>query len=388
MNFQSLAFGHIQTHFSTYRPTYLRLIFPVLVFALFATSETRHIVTGVLSDAFFQVAVFVAATLAVYHSVKHLSKHRLTHLKPLIKRYQIPSAAILGALPGCGGAIIVVTQFIRGQSNFGAIVAVLTATMGDAAFLLLATKPSDGLIIMALGVIVGTLSGYLVQRLHGKDFLMPSAAQIAHHIQCKPKQKSARMLWQWLLVPGLIIGLLMAFQLDVNQLLGLSEGTIEWIGALCAFVALSLWSLSSKGDSYQAIVSEDEKSEDSSWLNDVAHDTNFVLAWVIAAFLLFELLVVFTGINLGEWLSFVPILAPFIAVVIGLLPGCGPQIIVTSLYIEGHVPFSAQIGNAISNDGDALFPAIALAPKAALVATLYSAIPAIVVAYSYFFLFE
>ena len=48
----------------------------------------------------------------------------------------------------------------------------------------------------------------------------------------------------------------------------------------------------------------------------------------------------------------------------------------------------AEIGNAISNDGDALFPAIALAPKAAIIATLYSAIPAFIFAYGYMFLFE
>ena len=51
-------------------------------------------------------------------------------------------------------------------------------------------------------------------------------------------------------------------------------------------------------------------------------------------------------------------------------------------------PFSAEIGNAISNDGDALFPAIAMAPKAAVIATIYSAIPALIVAYGYYWLFE
>jgi hypothetical protein len=42
----------------------------------------------------------------------------------------------------------------------------------------------------------------------------------------------------------------------------------------------------------------------------------------------------------------------------------------------------------MSNDGDALFPAIALAPKMAIVATFYSAIPAVIVAYSYWYFFE
>jgi hypothetical protein len=58
------------------------------------------------------------------------------------------------------------------------------------------------------------------------------------------------------------------------------------------------------------------------------------------------------------------------------------------MYLSGIVPLSAQIGNAISNDGDALFPAIAIAPKVAIVATLYSAVPAVILAYAWLFWME
>jgi hypothetical protein len=60
--------------------------------------------------------------------------------------------------------------------------------------------------------------------------------------------------------------------------------------------------------------------------------------------------------------------------------------LVATLYLNGVLPFAALIGNAISNDGDALFPAIALNPRAALIATGYSAIPALVVAYGFYIL--
>jgi hypothetical protein len=58
------------------------------------------------------------------------------------------------------------------------------------------------------------------------------------------------------------------------------------------------------------------------------------------------------------------------------------------MYLAGLIPLSAQIGNTISNDGDALFPAIAISPRVAIVATLYSTIPALILAYGWFFLFE
>ena len=70
------------------------------------------------------------------------------------KNFHVPIASFLGAIPGCGGAIIVVTQYIQGRISFGSLVAVLTATMGDAAFLILAMEPSTGLLIFVLGLIL------------------------------------------------------------------------------------------------------------------------------------------------------------------------------------------------------------------------------------------
>ena len=74
---------------------------------------------------------------------------------------------------------------------------------------------------------------------------------------------------------------------------------------------------------------------------------------------------------------------PLLGALVGLIPGCGPQVVVATLYTHGVIPFSALLANAVSNDGDALFPAIALAPKAAVMATLYSTIPALIAAYGF-----
>ena len=117
-------------------------------------------------------------------------------------------------------------------------------------------------------------------------------------------------------------------------------------------------------------------------------DTNFVTGWVILAFLAFELSVHFSNIDLSIIFNTYLYFVPLISILIGLLPGCGPQILVTTMYLSGVIPLSAQLGNAISNDGDALFPAIAVHPKAALIATLYSSIPAFIISYLYLFIFE
>ena len=117
-------------------------------------------------------------------------------------------------------------------------------------------------------------------------------------------------------------------------------------------------------------------------------DTNFVTVWVIFAYLVFELSVYFLGIDLKTVFDGWVLFTPMIAILLGFLPGCGPQVLVTTMYLSGIIPLSAQIGNALSNDGDALFPAIAIAPKVAVVATLYSAVPAVILAYGWMFWME
>ncbi|WP_027251421.1 putative manganese transporter [Photobacterium halotolerans] len=374
-----------------------RLVLPVLLVAMLAAPATRELTVSVLADAFWQVAAYVAITLALYHWLSERLNHQSAFTLRLknSRRYQVVFASVMGALPGCGGAIIVITQFVRGQLSFGSVVAVLTATMGDAAFLLLAAKPSTGLFIISIGLVVGMLSGWLVDTLHGSAFLQPQHSE-ATAACCRatssgyqvPAVRWQGTFWQWLLIPSAVIALMGSFQLNTDALLHLPEGSITVLGAFFALVAMLLWSLSRDIQGYQDAVSEDPKSDKASLFQRVAQDTNFVTTWVISAFLCFEVAIKLTGWDIAASLSHWSAALPLAGVLIGLIPGCGPQILITSFYLHGAIPISAQLGNALSNDGDALFPAIALAPKAALIATLYSSLPALFVAYSYYYFFE
>lgn len=378
-----------------------RLLLPITLLALVGAEATREITVTTLSDAFWAVSTYVAFTLVIYHYLSNImgKTNRITALYNKSRTNQVVFSSLLGALPGCGGAIVVTTQYISGKVGFGSVVAVLTATMGDAAFLLIAAQPKVGFGVMALGVVVGAISGIVVNALHKDDFLRPETQDKQQDQKSENSEQNTSCLqvkainlqgvfWKWVLIPATVIALLGSFQVDINQLFHLPQHSIEWIGAILAIGSMMLWSLTKEISDYQSTVSEDNKCVSSHPMQKAAQDTNFVSAWVIVAFLIFELTTYFSGINLqtvflgyGMWM-------PLIGLAIGLLPGCGPQILVTSLYLSGAMPMSAQLSNAISNDGDALFPAIALAPKAAMVATFYSAVPAFVVGYGYYFLFE
>lgn len=377
-------------------PAYRRLVVPVIVSVFLALPSTRELTLNVMSDAFWQVAVFVAMTLAAYHLISQKVSAILSDRNILIsERWKIVFAALMGVIPGCGGAIIIITQFVSGSMSFAAVVAVLTATMGDAAFLLLAAEPATGGLVIGISATMGILSGLIVQIIHGKEYLSSTRANSGDGTNCRswsPKQskriKSQGFLWQWLILPGAVVGLVMAAQQDIETTLFISDNSIRLVGALIALVFIVLWATTTEIKDYESIVAEDKKSTNSKTFQRVALDTNFVTSWVVIAFLTFELLVFFTGLNLQILFASIPAAMPFFGVIVGMIPGCGPQIITTSLYLSGAIPLSAQIGNAISNDGDALFPAIALSPKVAIIATLYSSVPAFIAAYGYFLVFE
>ncbi len=353
----------------------------LLLSLVFQGGEFGDVIRSSMIDAYIQVSVFVGFTLFVFIGLDSLTKFDVKNFLAKTQKFHVGIAAFLGAIPGCGGAIIVVTQYIQGRISFGSLVAVLTATMGDAAFLILAIEPTTGLLIFGIGIIVGSISGYIIDFIHGIDF-MQSETKIKVEFEKINKTfvSNFNFFWLFLFIPGFILGILVAFQIEFVS--PAYNSLLVFIASAGAILSIFMWSLNPLSD-FQCST---DKSR--GLLSRVVDTTNFVTTWVISGFLVFEIFMYFTSLDLkiffDLWLPFVPL----VAILFGFLPGCGPQVVVATFYLNGYIPLSAELGNAISNDGDALFPAIALAPKAAILATLYSAIPALVVAYGYFYLFE
>jgi len=383
-----------------------RLLVIAALFALmFGSRELRPLIFQAMSDAYLQVTVFVAATLALVYLFERALKFDLGLAMSNARMWQSPIASFLGALPGCGGAIIVVTQYTRGYVTFGSIVAVLIATMGDAAFLLIAREPMTGLMMMATGLVVGTISGWIIDAIHGPDFMRPaepvamdevtSADAVGSAARSGAGPESGEMdldkvlsrVWVAMVIPATVLGLMIAMRVPTDSLFGpLSKySPTLWVGVIGAALCLIMWATAPRQNSHAgATVGSCRMSIG----QRVIADTNFVTGWVVLGFLVYGIGVHVAGAGIETWLKVWAPFVPLAAIAVGFIPGCGPQIVVTTLYLAGAIPLSAQLGNAISNDGDALFPAIALAPRVAFWATIYSTVPALIIGYGYFFLFE
>ena len=340
----------------------------LLVYSVFP-GDLGEVTRTSLFDAYIQVTVFVAATLLLFFSLEHFYKIDIGILMKKGDTWQVPMASLLGALPGCGGAVVVITAFARGNIRLGAMVAALIATMGDAAFLLLAKEPTTYLKLMSISIFAAVISGWTVDRFHRGELY---SSEIKHFEKIGiGKLRTRDKLFMAFAAPGLFLGIIQLAQVDINNF-GI---LVTILGLLGAFLSISVWVLSP----INAVSSSDDHPFTRS-----SEETSFVTVWVIAGFLAYEYAYAFFGLDLEVLAEAAWIFLPILAILVGFIPGCGPQVLVTTLYLNGIIPFAALIGNAISNDGDALFPAIALTPRMAVIATLYSGIPALII--SYFFL--
>lgn len=357
--------------FGTLRPKRLLVAAALVLLAAFP-GELGTLTRDLLTDAYVQVSVFVAATLLLFYGSERVFKFDLGETLHNAKGLQVPLAAVLGATPGCGGAVVVVAAYSSGNVRFGAVVAALTATMGDAAFLLIATRPDAAAVVLPVSLAAGILTGWLCDRFNAGDI----SAQTHQNTQLAPRIGKLRLRDIAYLIPaapGLVVGAAQLAQVEIGAIFGIP---VLWIAMVGTALGLFIWATSP----LHAMTHTKDAP-----LTRMAEETSFISIWVIAAYLAYDYAAVYAGLDIETWFSTIAPLLPLIAIVMGFVPGCGPQVLVTTLYINGALPFAALMGNAISNDGDALFPAIALNPKAAVLATVYSALPALLVAYGFYF---
>ncbi len=404
-------------------------------------NDLFDIILSTAENAFLQVGVFVGAVLLLFGFINYKRQGKFVESLERNKPWQPVFGSLLGLSPGCGGAIFVMPLYLKKTVSFGAVVATLIATMGDSAFVLMATHPKEYLLVSVVSLAVAVITGYLVDKLNldknykkrhekiktklapmGKnhseleanlvnkgihkekmqhiahqegdmvDLFFHHGKQVAEEIRWANvfTHKYAYKIFWGLVIVGIVLGIAMLFQVDVNTNFGIPYiGMIFGItGTVFSIVYMFVNKKVVKNDCY---IEEEQKIFSlKETLIHSAEDTAFVNTWVFVAYLVYEVIVYALGgeVVVKEWMTSTGITTVFIGALIGLIPGCGPQIIFVSLYAKGMIPFAALLANAISQDGDALFPLLAIDKKSSLIATIITTIPALIVGVAVYLIFN
>ena len=383
-------------------------------------SEAVEVVILSMRDAFLAVTVFVAAMVFLFSWLQYATSGKFVDYIKRNKKFQPVIGALMGLTPGCGGAIVVMPMFARGYVTYGTVVATLIATLGDAAFVLIGAAITDSsfiapvIAVHVISFIVGITWGYLID-LTGTTPRTPFGrfgkskvgsfeeeqieednidSTIASMPRETPDGIGYKILHQgytvWWIVT--LIGLVFAVLLlvwagqDPDYELKLSlnpltlDGFITWIGLLGTTFSVILYIAQKNwfADDTEATIGDKLHSMRETMVHS-ASETAFVTFWVMIAYLVFEFSMLLSGVGEDDMAKYGDgIFAVLVASTIGLIPGCGPQIIAITAYTKDMISFPALTANAISQDGDALFPLLVRHKSASLWATIHTTIPAVI----------
>ena len=393
-----------------------------------SAGEIFEIIVISMRDAFLAVTVFVAAMVLLFSWLQYITAGRFVSWIRENKRLQPAIGALMGLTPGCGGAIIVMPMYARGYVTYGTVIATLIATLGDAAFVLIGAVFQDSAFITPViavhntSFIVGVVWGYGVDSLEvtpssplgrlgpklGSE--EPLGEEVAREMEGRdsviedmprevPDGLGYRIIHQgyrvWWIVTAvglcLAILLLIWYAQDPEYAPELvwdpttRDGLVTWVGFIGTSLSIILY-VSSKnflGDDTEATIGDKLNSLDETLVH-AASETAFVTFWVLIAYLAFEFGMIASGISEADLAeNGAGAGAVIVAAAVGLIPGCGPQIIAISAYVEGVISFPALVANAISQDGDALFPLLVRHKVASIWATIHTTLPAIIVGFAF-----
>lgn len=326
---------------------------------------------------------------------------------------QVVVAALLGSVPGCMGGFATVSLYTHRMFSFGALVAMMIASSGDEAFVMLAMIPEQALILFAilfvLAVFVGVVTDRIHDRLHARHCTKESHEECGAETGCdegyvvhemddehphhghEGKEHSKRHFgWKRIVM---FVGLAVFIAALASGQLGHDHGAHEgcqhsdhvheghqhegcgheaeetfhvdllsedWMNVL--FAGLSILML------LVLIFGSDHFVEDHLWNHIVKKHLPVIFAWTFGVLLVLG--IVLQYVDITSWISDNTVLMILLATLIGIIPESGPHMIFVTLFAAGVVPFPVLLASSISQDGHSSIPLLAESRRSFLWAKL------------------
>lgn len=263
-------------------------------------------------------------------------------------------AAFLGAIPGCLGAFAAVVMYSHRLLTLGALVAAMTATSGDEAFVMLSLVPGSAFLLFAglfaIGIMLGALTDWLMRGRSGNRNVYSQGFDLHVEDRCECLPGKA-LLSQWRECSparGVMAGALGLF------VLGLLTGQIGENGWDWPRVTLLITGISAL---FIVATVPDHFLEQHLWKHVVVEHLPSLLLWTLGALTVMHLIFDWLHLDLtmesGRWI----LLA--VGLLMGLIPESGPHIVFTVLFAQGSLPASVLLANSIVQDGHGMLPVLA-----------------------------
>ena len=232
--------------------------------------------------------------------------------------------AALGLIPGCVGGFATVSLYSHRMLTFGALVAMMIASSGDEAFVMLAMFPGKALLLFGVLFVIAIAVGLIVD-------LLPAKGETP---VCRQSY-------------------------DLHE--------------------------SDMGDHHHSIRSILDRHfwKEHIWGHVIKGHALSIFCWTFGALLVIRLGMHY--LDMESWVQNNLALVILLAALIGIIPDSGPHLIFVTMFASGLVPFSVLLANSICQDGHSALPLLAESKKSFVRAKLINCFVAVVAGYALYF---
>ena len=333
---------------------------------------------------------------------------------------QVLIGTLLGLVPGCIGGFAAVSLFTHKLLSFGALTAMMIASSGDEAFVMLATMPLKALLLFAilgaLAIVTGLVcdrylfkeqnfafcpDGYEIHKEHDSSIASPFRLSSYKDALRRPSRE------RLLLLAGIalfVVALLSGFaghdhaghdhaghdhavhqeaahnhelheEAAHNHALHGHATHQESLQEIIEERHLSTFTLHLLDEEWMnclfAIMSivtllftataKEHFIKEHLWHHVIKRHLLSIFLWTLGGLAVCQIGVQY--LNIEEWVSSNMIFVILLAVAVGIIPESGPHLVFVTLYLNGIVPFSVLLANSISQDGHTALPLLASSRK-------------------------
>ena len=311
---------------------------------------------------------------------------------------QVVLGAGLGIIPGCMGGFAAVSMYSHKLLSFGALIAMMIASSGDEAFVMLAMIPKEALLLMGVLFAIAILVGWLVDRFSKQNVKVQHEGcedgyQIHdedHHDETHQPEKAsfrnmrhasaeriALLLGVILFIAALAFGMLEhehEHEEAVHTQLNIFDE--YWMNLIFAVVSLFVvWFIAT---------TPEHVVKEHLWEHIIRKHFLSIFLWTFGA-----LFVIQVGLHYFDIETLISNNIPWmilLAVLVGIIPESGPHLLFVTLFATGTVPFSVLLASSISQDGHASLPLLAESKRSFLKAKIANALVAVVCGFLCYFI--
>ena len=358
-----------------------------------------HLVIDVLKNSILITGLVLIMMLMIEYFNIHSHGKWFSLIKDS-KIKQIFLGSLLGLVPGCIGGFATVSLYTHRLLSLGALVAMMIASSGDEAFVIMAMIPKEGFILFGIlfviSIITGIIVDYVIYKNPQKDLCpddfeihtaieednrkIPSIFKLeSYKVMLKPsKERIAILAGIAMFIAAVIMGILACgHQHGHSGEIGHhahqaaetyvcehghvhtvehthDDATINILNEKSINIAFAIISIITL---FFTATANEHFIKEHIWKHVIKKHLLSIFLWTFGTLLVCQFGMQYLDIE--HWISNNMVLVILLAVAIGVIPESGPHLVFVTLFAQGILPFYVLLVNSIVQDGHSALPLLA-----------------------------